>query len=167
MMKFISREFTIGELLLPSFILAYFIIIAALTPELDPASRLFPVIVLSAAIPLAIIDLLTVVNQKIHDFFAEAQIVKRKTIKEKADDIDLGSQIKALLWMFFYIVLFFIVGPLVAIVIAPLVVMRYLGNMKWRTSFLVISLTWVLVYAVFVLLAGARLPAGLIFEMIK
>lgn len=165
-MKFMSREFTIGELLLSFLILTYFVIITLLTPELDPESRLFPSIVLTIAIPLGIINLLTVVNQKTHDFFSETQVIKQKSIKEKAEGIDLKAEVKSLCWMLFYLALFFLVGPLIAIIIAPLIAMRYIGNMKWRTSILVVAATWCIVYAVFVVMAGTRLPAGLIWESI-
>jgi hypothetical protein len=161
--KLVTRKFPVMQFILVLLVLTYFIIIAYLTPSLHPMTRLFPMIVIIFAIPIAIIELLTVVNQKSHDLFSETELIGKKSIEEKVDEIDLRSQAKAMSWMLLYVVLFFLVGPLIAMVIAPLVVMRYFGKMKWLPSLTVMALTWGVVYCVFVLLVGSRLPVGLIF----
>lgn len=165
-MKLVTRKFPVMQFALVLLILTYFIIIGFLTPSLHHLTRLFPMIVITFAIPIAIIELLTVVNQKAHDLFSETELIGKKSVEEKADEIDLGSQAKAMGWMLSYVVLFFLVGPRIAMVIAPLVVMRYFGKMKWLTSLTVMTLTWIAVYLVFVILAESRLPVGLIFGSI-
>jgi peptidoglycan/LPS O-acetylase OafA/YrhL len=154
------------HLILCLLILIYFFIIAFLTPDLHPLTRLFPLFVIALALPIGIIETLSVVNQKLNDFLSGTELIGKKSIEEKEADVELSSQAKALGWMMSYVVLFFLIGPLLAMAIAPLVLMRYIGKMKWHTALIVMSITWVVVYLVFGVLVGATLPKGLIFGSI-
>ena len=143
-----------------------FFIITFLTPALHPLTRLFPLFVLALALPIGIIETLSVVNQKLTDFLSGTELVGKKSIEEKEAEVEFSTEARALGWMMSYVVLFFLIGPLLAWVIAPLVLMRYIGKMKWLTSAIIMSITWVVVYLVFVVLVGATLPKGLIFGSI-
>ena len=165
-MKVITRSYSIMNLVLVLLILIYFIIIAILTPELPHLTRLFPMIVIIFAIPIGFIELMTIFNQRVHDFFSGTELIGQKSAEEKEADIEMNAQLKAIGWMLLYIALFFLVGPLLAMVIAPLIVMRYLGKMTWRKSITIMATTWLVVYVIFVILIEASLPVGLIFGSI-
>ncbi len=165
-MKLVTRKFPVMHLILCLLILIYFFILTFLTPALHPLTRLFPLFVIALAIPMGILETLTVVNQKLYDFLSGTELIGKKSIEEKEAEVEFSSQAKALGWMMFYIVLFFLIGPLLAMAIAPLVLMRYIGKMKWLSSLIVMSITWVVVYLVFGVLVGATLPKGLIFGSI-
>lgn len=165
-MKLVTRKFPVMQLVLCLLVLLYFIVIAIQTPGLHHLTRLFPMIVIIFAIPIGIIELLTVFNQKAYDFFSDTALVGRKSVEEKEAQIELSAQVKAIAWMLFYIALFYLVGPLLAMVIAPLVVMRFFGKLPWRTTISVTAGTWVVVYVVFVVLIQATLPNGFIFGSI-
>ena len=162
----VTRKFPIMQLVLCLLILLYFVVIGIQTPGLPHLTRLVPLIVIIFAIPIGIIELLTVFNQKAYDFFSGTALVGRKSVEEKEAEIELSSQVKAIAWMLSYVALFFLVGPLLATVIAPLVVMKYLGKMSWRKSITVMAATWVMIYVIFVVLIQANLPRGLLFGSI-
>jgi len=161
-MKLFTRRFSPTHLALCLLIMAYFIVIAFLTAGLDPLSRLFPVIVLSAAIPIGLIETLSVVNQKAHDFLDETTFFGKKSTEED-DDLDPGLEARAIGWMVSYVAMFFLIGPLFAMILGPLILMRFLGKVSWSTCLINVGVTWVSVYLIFVKLVGARLPAGLFF----
>lgn len=165
-MKLVTRKFPMMQLVLCLLVLLYFVVLAIQTPGLHHLTRFFPMIVIIFAIPIGIIELLTVFNQKAHDFFSATALVGRKSVEEKEEEIELSSQVKAIAYILSYVALFFLVGPLLAMVIAPLVVMRYLGKMPWLRSITVMACTWVTVYVIFVVLIQTTLPKGLIFGSI-
>ena len=165
-MKFVTRKFPAMHLILCLLILIYFFIIAFLTPDLHPLTRLFPLFVIALAIPIGILETLSVVNQKLNDFLSGTELVGKKSIEEKEAGVEFSSQAKALGWMMSYVLLFFLIGPLLAMAIAPLILMRYIGKMKWLTSLIFMTVTWVVVYLVFSVLVGATLPKGLFFGSI-
>ena len=120
-------------------------------------------LVLILAIPMAILETLSVVNQNLNEFLSDTALVGKKSSAENEDKIELSSQTRAIAWMISYVFLFFIVGPLLAMVIAPLVVMLYIGKLKLWVSITVMTSTWLIVYFVFVILIEAKLPPGFIF----
>ena len=164
--KLVTRKFPVMQLVLCLIILTYFVIIAFLTPALSPLTRLFPLFVIALAIPIGIVQTLSVVNKKTNDYLSGTELIGRKSIEENEADVELSSQTKAIAWMVSYVLLFFLIGPLLAMVVAPLFLMKYFGKMSWLTSLTVTTLTWIIVYLIFVVLVGARLPVGLIFGSI-
>lgn len=162
-MKLLTRKFSVMHLAICLFIMTYFIVLAFLTPGLDSMTRLFPMIVLSAAIPIGILETLSVINKKVHDFLDETSLFGKKKTDEDDDDLDRGLEAKAIIWLLSYVALFFLIGPLFAMIVGPFVLMRYLGKVNWMTCFINVGITWVSVYLIFVKLVGARLPVGLFF----
>jgi len=163
--KLITRKFAKGELLCSLFILAYFVVIGILTPGLNPMSRLFPAIIVGLAIPVGILGVLTVFNQDLFNLFSGTAEKQKMIPKKEHEEVGLTAQLASMGWMLLYVVLFFVLGPLLALVIAPLLAMRYFGRMKWPAALALMAGTWLFVYLIFVVLVEADLPPGMIFAL--
>ena len=169
-MRIVTRKFKPGELLPSVVLVLYFCVIAYLTRGLGPLSRIFPLIVITGALIVGAIQIMTVINEKAYNLFPargiedgiggkkeKPKVLHDKGSKRKREMLSIG-------WIILFVLLYLVVGTLTALVIAPLIVMRFYGKVRWRTSILVTGFTWVFIYLVFVQFIKTTFPMGMLWR---
>lgn len=126
--------------------------------------RMFPLMVGYVAIPLLILDLLTLTNTKIGEKISIITSAKTPTqIDQDADDTvrSIKTELMVFLWMALLVLGVYLAGFLPVIPVFVLCWMRFRGGYNWRLSFYLALGTIVFIYVLFELILQYELYPGI------
>jgi len=149
-----------SELFLLGLLFVYLCIMLAFTPGLGKLSGLLPRAVIPVVFILVLIQIGVTFNSKMFKIFAKG----RDEGAGSEEDDKIKRELIMFGWVTLMIGMFFLLGPLVAIVIIPFLMMKFQFKKSWVKSIAIPLVTFVVIYLVFVVALRITFPVGILFK---